>query len=153
MYKPLGMELKKQPKSFVNELATINDGHWHFQNSEMLIFKPFLSLAPRINRFMSANTADVTIQKSGGELLNAGKSYDNLLHCPSCGVKVEESQWLVRDNGCFAINQSNCQHEWKVNQKSNGVKMLEVKPSKLVNEQVLDSFKTHGRYFIELEVS
>jgi hypothetical protein len=153
MYKPLGMELKKQPKSLVNELATINDGHWHFQNSGMLIFKPFLSLAPRINRFMIANTADVTIQKSGGELLNAGKSYDNLLHCPSCGVKADESQWLVRDNGCFAINQSNCQHEWKVNQKSNGAKVLEVKPSKLVNEQVLDSFKTHGRYFIELEVS
>ena len=149
-YKPLTAHVRNLPRLLIDELKTINDGQWRFQNNEMSIYKPYLSLVPRISKFLSINRKDVSIQKSGKEINELAHSFDNLLNCPTCGVKVNESQWLVRDNGSFAINQSNCQHQWKVNQQSDGSKILEIRPSKLVDDDKAYDFKKYGRFFIEL---
>lgn len=152
-YKPLVTNIKNLPKTLIEELETMNEGHWDFDNSEARIVKPFLSLAPNISKFLNTRATDVTIQNAGKNLISIAQSFDSLLNCPICSAKVNEDKWLVRDKSAFAISDSNCSHMWRVNQQANGTKILEVKPTKLINEQVLDSFKTYGRYFIEFEIS
>jgi len=151
-YKPLTAHIRNVPKLLMDELKSINDGHWCFQNNGTTISKPYLSLVPRISKFLSINRKDVSIQKSGEEINDLAHSFDNLLHCPTCGVKVNESQWLVRNNGSFAINQSNCQHQWKVNLQSDGSKILMIRPSKLVDDEKGYDFEKYGRFFIELKL-
>lgn len=152
-YKPLVSNIKNLPKLLVEDLETINEGHWVFNGGSVMILKPFLSLKPQIQKVLNTKTTDISVQNSGKEILLVAQKFDSLLNCPICSAKVNEDKWLVRDKGAFAISQSNCSHVWRVNQQADGTKILEISPTKPLDEKVLDRFKTYGRYFIELEVS
>ena len=149
-FKTLGSELSQIPTSFLDELDVINEEHWAIKKNSILISRPFLSLQPRISAFLHKNNRDISIQKSGEEIKIIAENFDNLLCCPCCGVKADENQWIARDHSCFTINRSNCEHMWEVNRQTDGSRMLVIKPIKIPENCVKNTFELLGRYWITI---
>ncbi len=149
-YKSLGAEVKKLPLRLVNELQDISESHWVIQKDSIVVSRPFLSFADKISEFMQKNSTDITVKKSGDNIIKIAKQFDNLLCCPCCGSKVNENQWLSRDYSCFSIRTSNCNHRWEVNRQTDGSKVLVINPTKLSINSPTFKFEEYGRFGMEL---
>ena len=155
-YKGLGSNITKVPQTLLDHLDQLDNSHeenkkqWVVQKNIIVPTKPFLSLIPKIEDFQRLNKSDISIVNACKKIIEVATNFDVFLHCPCCGIKVDESQWLIRDSSCFSIHNSNCNHSWKVNLKTDGRKELVVEPTKRHEHKTNKKFQDFGRYSMTL---
>ncbi|CAI4155785.1 conserved hypothetical protein [Alteromonas macleodii] len=148
----LGNTLYKVPSALIRFLESINTKqHWQFENNSVTIIKPFIDVKPKLLEFKGEHKKDVSIARAIDVVTEAAERFEELLYCPCCGVKADEEQWVSRDDNCFAIRNSNCNHVWEVNRKADGSKVLKVLPRNVVDGELLDDFERAGRFSISLD--
>lgn len=151
-YQSLGLSVSKIPLFFVEELKEINDNHWMIEKNSIVVSKPFLSIAPKISGILLKHNRDITIKNSVDNIIKVAESFDNLLCCPCCGSKVNENQWISRDDSCFSIRHSNCKHSWHVNRQADGSRVLVIDPVKVSESKLPYGFDQFGRYRMTIDL-
>ena len=137
----------KIPQIFLKEMDELNDGFWDidFDKKSVVVRKPFTLVIKDLSLIAENYTNDQTLQKFSEKFISIANEFSIFLVCPVCGVKTEEKNWLVRDNYCFNIPQSNCKHLWKIDSHKRGNKRLVILP-KNYDEKISSSFENFGRY-------
>ena len=132
-YTALGQTVTKVPKSLVEMLHNNNsDGYWQIENNKLTQTKPCQIIKPRLLEFKQKHCKDTSVHQAVDNTIDLFERFEAFLHCPCCGIKTDESQWISRDDNCFSIRNSNCNHSWAVNRQANGVKVLSISPIKSV---------------------
>lgn len=144
------------PKAPALLLKTLNrqseSGYWKLENNSVTIIKPCLATKPKLLEFKKEHKQDVSIAKAVDAITDAAERFEELLFCPCCGVKADEDQWISRDDNCFAIRNSSCNHVWEVNRQADGNKVLKVVPYKVLTNDMLDDFERIGRFGISVDI-
>lgn len=144
----LGNTLSKVPSALIRFLESINTKqHWQLENNSVTMIKPFIDVKPKLLEFKGEHKQDVSIAKAIDVLTEAAERFEELLYCPCCGAKADEDQWVSRDDNCFAIRNSNCNHVWEVNRKADGNRVLKVVPNKVLDSNLLNDFARIGRFY------
>ena len=147
----LGNTLYKVPSALIGFLESINTKqHWQLENNCVTMIKPFIDVKPKLLEFKGEHKQNISIAKAIDVVTEAAERFEELLYCPCCGAKANEEQWVSRDDNCFAIRNSNCNHVWEVNRKADGSKVLKVLPKKVLDDELLDDFERAGRFSISL---
>lgn len=145
----LGNTLYKLPSALIRFLESINaKQHWQLENNSVTMIKPCIDVKPKLLEFKGEHKQDVSIAKAIDVVTEAAERFEELLYCPCCGAKADEDQWVSRDDNCFAIRNSNCNHVWEVNRKADGNRMLKVVPNKVLDSDLLNDFARTGRFSI-----
>lgn len=149
----LGNTLYKVPSALIRFLESINmNQHWQLENNSVTMIKPFIDVKPRLLDFKEGHKQDVSIAQAVDAVVLAAEKFEKLLYCPCCGAKADEAQWIPRDDNCFAIRNSNCNHVWEVNRKADGNRMLKVVPHKILDSDLLNDFTRIGRFYTSIDV-
>lgn len=149
----LGTTVPKIPSLLVEMINRMNtNGCWEFENNSVSIIKPCINIKPKLLEFKKEHSRDISIAHAVNTIAEAAERFEELLYCPSCGVRADEGQWVSRDDNCFAIRASNCNHKWEVNRQANGNKILNVAPSKALDSEMLDDFKRSGRHSLSVNI-
>lgn len=143
----IGITVPKVPSLLVQMLNRMNtNSYWKLENNSVTILKPCLAIKPRLLEFKNEHTHDVSIAQAVDSVAEAVERFEELLFCPCCGAKANEEQWISRDDNCFAIRYSSCNHVWEVNRQTDGCKVLKVVPNKVLDRGILDDFECSGRF-------
>jgi len=149
----LGNTLYKVPSALIRFLESINTKrHWQLENNSVTMTKPFIDVKPKLLEFKGEHKQDVSIAKAIDVVTEAAERFEELLYCPCCGAKADEEQWVSRDDNCFAIRNSNCNHLWEVNRKADGNRMLKVVPNKVLDSDLLKDSARIGRFYTLIDV-
>ncbi len=149
----LGNTLYKLPPALIRFLESINaKQHWQLENNSVTMIKPFIDVKPKLLEFKREHKQDVSIAKAIDVVTEAAERFEELLYCLCCGAKADEDQWVSRDDNCFAIRNSNCNHVWEVNRKADGNRMLKVVPNKVLDSDLLNDFARIGRFYTLIDV-
>ncbi len=124
------------------------NGYWKLENNSIIIIKPCLAAKPKLLEFKKEHKQDVSIAQAVDAVTEAAERFEELLYCPCCGAKADEDQWISRDDNCFAIRNSSCNHVWEVNRQADSNKVLKVVPNKVLDSDMLDGFERTGRFSI-----
>ncbi len=149
----LGNTLYKVPSALIRFLESINTKqHWQLENNSVTMIKPFIDVKPKLLEFRGEHKQNVSIAKAIDVVTEAAERFEELLYCPCCGAKADEDQWVSRDDNCFAIRNSNCNHLWEVNRKADGNRMLKVVPNKVLDSDLLNDSARIGRFYTLIDV-
>jgi hypothetical protein len=149
----LGNTLYKLPSALIRFLESINaKQHWQLENNSVTMMKPLIDVKPKLLEFKGEHKQDVSIAKAIDVVTEAAERFEELLYCPCCGAKADEDQWVSRDDNCFAIRNSNCNHVWEVNRKADGNRMLKVVPNKVLDSDLLNDFARIGRFYTLIDI-
>ncbi len=149
----LGNTLYKVPSALIRFLESINTKqHWQLENNSVTMIKPFRDVKPKLLEFKGEHKQNISIAKAIDVVTEAAERFEELLYCPCCGAKANEDQWVSRDDNCFAIRNSNCNHLWEVNRKADGNRMLKVVPNKVLDSDLLNDSARIGRFCILIDV-
>lgn len=151
-YQSLGLSVNKLPLSLVEKLKEINNNYWALEKNSIKFSKPFLSIAPKISSISHKHNRDITIKNSVDKIVKMAENFDNLLCCPCCGARVNENQWISRDDSCFSIRHSNCKHNWEVNRQVDGSRVLVIAPAKSPETDSTYEFEQFGRYRMTINI-
>lgn len=153
VFQALGSTVSKAPSALVQMLIRMNaDGYWKVENNSVTIIKPCLAIKPKLLEFKKEHSRDVSLDQAVGAIVEATESFEELLYCPCCGVKADANQWLPRDDNCFAIRKSGCNHKWEVNRQPDGTSVLVIKPAKLSEPDFPYKFEDYGRYLMQIKL-
>ena len=134
-------------------LRSINtDDYWKIENNNVTTIKPCLEAKPKLLEFKKRNSKDVSICQIIDAVIESSQQLEEFLHCPCCGAKTDESQWVSRDDNCFSIRNPNCNHSWEVNRQSDGSRTLVINPVKLIECNLPYKFEKYGRYQMEVNL-
>ena len=128
------------------------NGYWKFENNSITIIKPCLATKPKLLEFKKEHKQDVSIAQAVDAVTEAAERFEELLYCPCCGEKANEEQWISRDENCFAIRRSSCNHNWEVQRIPDGVNVFIIKPAKLSEVNVPYRFEDYGRYQMQVKL-
>lgn len=155
VYKSKNYSVNNIPSRFIKELENINNNHWVVKKNSLLMLKPSMTLLPKIYNLLEINEINEinsTLANIGKNFVKVIKNSENLICCPCCGVKADESQWILRDNNCFSISRSNCNHNWEVNPQPDGNRDFVIKPAKHPSKFRHNQFKEFGRFLITVKL-
>ncbi|GHF02010.1 DUF2357 domain-containing protein [Thalassotalea profundi] len=149
----IGITVSKAPSLLLKMLNRMNaNGYWKLENNSITIIKPCLVAKPKLLEFKKEHKQDVSIAQAVDAVTEAAERFEELLYCPCCGAKADEGQWISREDNCFAIRNSSCNHLWEVNRQTNGNKVLKVSPNKVLDSDMLDDFERTGRFSILVNI-
>ncbi|GAK86223.1 hypothetical protein JCM19238_3813 [Vibrio ponticus] len=149
----IGITVPKAPLLLLQTLNRMNaNGYWKLENNSITIIKPCLAAKPKLLEFKKEHKQDVSIAKAVDAVTEAAERFEELLYCPCCGTKADAEQWISRDDNCFAIRNSSCNHLWEVNRQVNGNKVLKVVPNKFLEDNMLSNFKRSGRFSLTVKL-
>ena len=149
----IGITISKAPSLLLKALNRMNaNGYWKFENNSITIIKPCLATKPKLLEFKKEHKQDVSIAQAVDAVTEAAERFEELLYCPCCGEKANEEQWISRDENCFAIRRSSCNHNWEVQRIPDGVNVFIIKPAKLSEVNVPYRFEDYGRYQMQVKL-
>lgn len=149
----IGITVSKAPSLLLKTLNRMNaNGYLKLESNIITIIKPCLAAKPKLLEFKKEHKQDVSIAQAVDAVIEAAERFEELLYCPCCGAKADEDKWISRDDNCFAIRNSSCNHLWEVNRQANGNKVLKVVPNKVLDSDMLDDFERTGRFSILVNV-
>ncbi len=137
----LGFKKDRLPGTFLNLFKSVKTDAWVIEGKRITFNKPFAAVLSQINKHRGK--VDPAIVRSLAEFDKQANHFEQLLYCPACGQKANEQQWLAREQRCFAIVNSQCEHQWEVRRDTSGHRQLVVKP---VNSSTADGFENLARH-------
>ncbi|MEZ9105690.1 DUF2357 domain-containing protein [Vibrio splendidus] len=153
VFQTIGITVSKTPTLLINTLNRMTASDcWKIEHNSVTMIKPCLSIKPKLMELKKEHRKDVSIVQTADAIIEAAKRFEELLYCPCCGAKADESQWVSRDDNCFAIQKSSCNHIWEVNRQADGNKVLKVIPNKALENGMLSSFERSGRFSLSVNL-
>ncbi len=150
VYQKLGDTVTNAPLLLIKMLEGLNHNYWRVENNNIIIIKPCSSIKPKLLEFKQCHCKDISISKAVDNFLESIKQFENFLYCPCCGAKTDDTHWICRDDDCFSLRNSNCNHTWEVNRQINGNKVLKVFPTNYSEQNMEGGFSNIGRYILTL---